>query len=189
MEIKKSHSDQLIAIVFAVLTLMFVLISMINENFFNWVFERHHNKLSWYIRPLFLIPFCFFAFRRSWSGLSITIFCLFTSMFWFRKPVEVSEDIITFLQYEKDWLTGNWNSSDLLMILTIPVSFFILGLAIWKRSLWMGLSVMILMATGKIAWSVLSAGESGKSIIVPAVLGLVICLLLVYYGFIRLKSK
>ena len=24
---------------------------------------RHHNELSWYIRPLFILPFCFFAYK------------------------------------------------------------------------------------------------------------------------------
>jgi hypothetical protein len=29
-----------------------------------WAWARHHNILSWYIRPLFLLPFCLFAYRR-----------------------------------------------------------------------------------------------------------------------------
>ena len=34
-----------------------------------WAWARHHNILSWYIRPLFLLPFCFFAYRRSLPGI------------------------------------------------------------------------------------------------------------------------
>jgi len=37
-------------------------------DFVGWAWERHHNPLSWWIRPLFLIPFAFFAYRRSWVG-------------------------------------------------------------------------------------------------------------------------
>jgi hypothetical protein len=77
----------------------------------------------------------------------------------------------------------------MIMVLTIPISFFLLALAFWKRSLLMGIAVMILMGTGKITWSILSAGESGKSIITPAVLGLVFCILLVYFGYKRLKKN
>lgn len=67
--------------------------------------------------------------------------------------------------------------------------FFALGLAFWKRSLLIGLGVVVLMATGKIVWSIQNAGESGKSIIVPAILGLVICSGLIFYGFKRLEIK
>jgi hypothetical protein len=31
------------------------------NDFLSWVWARHHNELSWYVRPLFLLPFCFFA--------------------------------------------------------------------------------------------------------------------------------
>ena len=36
-----------------------------------WTRARHHNILSWYIRPLFLPPFGFFAHRRSLSGIAL----------------------------------------------------------------------------------------------------------------------
>lgn len=71
----------------------------------------------------------------------------------------------------------------------VPISFFALGLAFWKRSLLMGLSVVVLVATGKIVWSIQNVGESGKSIIIPATLGLLICMGLIYYGFKKLKDS
>jgi hypothetical protein len=181
--------DKLIASVFGLLTIAFMILSMTNESFFQWAFERHHNQWSWYIRPIFLIPFCYFAYKRSWAGISITIFCLFTSMFWFNKPAVVSDSVTTFLQFEKDWLYSEWNYQKWLLIFTVPISFFALGLAFWNRSLFMGLGVIILMATGKIIWSIYNAGESGKSILVPAVLGLLLCSGLIYYGFKRQEKK
>nr|WP_320022777.1 hypothetical protein [uncultured Draconibacterium sp.] len=57
--------DKTIAAIFAGLTIIFIILAMNSQPFFYWVFERHHNQLSWYIRPLFLIPFCYFAYKRS----------------------------------------------------------------------------------------------------------------------------
>ena len=53
--------DKTIAAIFAGLTIIFIILAMNSQPFFNRVFERHHNQLSWYIRPLFLIPFCYFC--------------------------------------------------------------------------------------------------------------------------------
>ena len=177
------------ALLFFILTLLFILVAMTHTSFFDWVFDRHHNQWSWYLRPIFLIPFCFFAYKHSWSGMAITIFCLFTSMFWFPKPEVVSDQARTFLQFEKAYLYGEWDIKKTLMTLTIPLSFFLLGLSFWKRSLLLGLSVLILMVTGKIAWSIQNAGESGKSILIPAVIGIIICCALIYYGFRKMEKK
>ena len=54
--------------------------------FVAWAWARHHNILSWYVRPLFILPFCFFAYRRSLFGIVLTILALATSMFWFPVP-------------------------------------------------------------------------------------------------------
>ena len=164
---KKFKQDQIVALIFFTLTILFIALSITNKPFFDWVFDRHHNQLSWYIRPLFLIPFCYFSYKQNWSGISITIFLLFTSMFWFPRPEEVSDGVKEFLQFEKDFLYGEWDIKKVMMVLTIPISFLALGLSFWKRSLIMGVCVVILMATGKVVWSIQNAGESGESILVP----------------------
>lgn len=183
------RTDYTIGGIFLALTLVFILVSMTHKPFFDWVFERHHNQWSWYLRPLFLLPFCYFAYRKSFTGMMISLFALFTSMFWFPKPDTVSENVIEFLEFEKDYLYGEWNLTKRLLTMTIPISLIALGLAFWKRSLAMGISVIVLMATGKMVWSVQNAGESGKSIIIPATMGLLICCGLIYYGFKRLENK
>ena len=121
--------------------------------------------------------------------MMVSIFALFTSMFWFPKPEIASESVTDFLRFEKEYLYGKWNLSKQLLTLTIPVSFIALGLAFWKRSVIMGIAVVIIMATGKMVWSIHNAGESGKSILIPAILGLLICCGLIYYGFKRLDKK
>lgn len=182
-------SNHLIAVLFFTLTTLFIVISMTNNLFFDWVFDRHHNQWSWYIRPLFLIPFCYFSYKKNWSGISITIFSLFTSMFWFPRPEVVSNSVMEFLQFEKDYLYGEWSMRKIVMALTIPISFIALGYAFWKRSLFIGIGIVILMSIGKIVWSIQNAGESGKSILIPAIIGLVICCGLMYFSFKKLENK
>lgn len=121
--------------------------------------------------------------------MMISIFALFTSMFWFPKPEIASESVMDFLEFEKAYLYGEWNMSKQLLTLTIPISFIALGLAFWKRSVTIGIAVVVLMATGKMVWSIQNAGESGKSILIPAILGLLICCGLIFYGFKRLEKK
>jgi phosphate starvation-inducible membrane PsiE len=110
-------------------------------------------------------------------------------MFWFNTPEIITEKVKAFLQFEKDWLYGTWDFKKILLVLTVPFSFIALGLAFWKKSLWIGLAVVVLMAIGKIIWSIINAGESGKSILIPAIIGLIICFGLIFLGFKRLESN
>ncbi len=181
--------DRIFAAIFAVLTIVFVMIGFMNEGLFDWAFARHQNQLSWYIRPLFLIPFCFFAYRRSLAGIFGTMFFLVTSMMWFPVPVEVNSTVSDFLAMEKEYLTGEWGTSKILITILVPASLTVLALALWKRSLWMGISTLIFIAVAKMLWSVVFGGESGKSVIVPALIGLVVCIVMVVLGFIKLERK
>jgi hypothetical protein len=181
--------DLMIAIVFTVLTIIFVVLGFTNEELFDWAFTRHQNQMSWYIRPLFLIPFCFFAYRRSLAGIFGTMFLLVTSMIWFPVPAEVNSKVSDFLAMEMEYLTGNWGTTKILITILVPVSLSVLAMALWKRSLWMGISTLIFIAVAKMLWSVVFGGESGKSVIIPAMIGLVICIVMVVIGFVRLEKR
>lgn len=181
--------DRITGLLFFGLTFIFITVSMTNQPFFDWAFDRHHNQWSWYLRPFFLIPFCYFAYKRSLAGIAISIFCLFTSMCWFNKPDIVDSQVISFLAFEKEWLYGTWSYQKILSVLLIPISLFVLALAFWKRSLLSGLAVVVLMAIGKIFWSIQNAGESGKSIIIPAIVGLIVCSGLIFFGYRKLEQK
>lgn len=67
--------DTITALVFAVFSMAFITLCFTHQGFFDWIFLRHANQASWYIRPLFLIPLCLFAYKRSLGGIFITIFC------------------------------------------------------------------------------------------------------------------
>lgn len=181
--------DWILRTAFGLLTVAFIVLAATNEAFSDWIWARHHNMLSWYIRPLFLIPFCFFAYRRSWAGVLGTVFALATSMFWFPKPEAVGEQVTQFLEMEQQYLFGEWGPLKVLMSLLVPGTLFALAAAFWKRSLWLGLSVLVFIAVSKMTWSVAFGGESGKSIFAPALIGLLICVGLVYAGFRKLDAK
>ncbi|QUI25806.1 hypothetical protein HZI73_19625 [Vallitalea pronyensis] len=186
---KRKKYDLIFAVVFALLTVVFLILFATNDAFFNWAFERHHNQLSWYIRPLFLIPFCYFAYKRSWTGISVTIFLLMTSMFWFPEPESSSALVEQFLDMEMEYLMGSWGIAKILVTLIIPISFIALGMALWKRSLWIGLSVVVFMTVGKMIWSVVEGGESGQSIFIPAIIGLLICIGVISFAYKKFEKK
>lgn len=152
------------------------------NDFLTWAWARHHNILSWYIRPLFIIPFVYFAYKRSWKGMLLTVIALATSMFWFPTPATADPIVAQFLEAEKQYLLGLWTGQKVFLSLTVPAFFFLLGLTFWKRSSTWGLVVINVAALGKIAWSVFEGGESGWAVLIPAVLGMILCDLAVYFG-------
>jgi hypothetical protein len=157
--------------------------------FVAWAWERHHNVLSWYIRPLFLLPFCFFAYKRSLWGMTLTLLALATSMFWFPAPGESSAAVKEMLGAESEYLTANWTLWKVLMALVVPATLAALGLAFWKRSLVYGLVVINAAMLIKVGWTFVFGTQAGAMSHLPAaVLGLVICDALVLFVMRRLRA-
>ncbi|MEJ2228122.1 MAG: hypothetical protein P8Y67_07795 [Alphaproteobacteria bacterium] len=144
------------------------------QDFAEWAWMRHHNPLSWYIRPLFLIPFCYFAWRRSLTGIAVTILALATSMFWFPAPANPDPQVAKFLEAERQYLLGDWTSAKILFTAMIPAFFIALAYAFWRRSLWIGLAVIAASSFLKIGWSLYYGGESGWAVVPPALAGLIV---------------
>src|SRR4028119_2337891 len=158
--------------------------------FIAWAWERHHNVLSWYIRPLFLLPFCFFAYRRSLWGMTLTLLTLATSMFWFPAPGETNPAVEEMLGAEKEYLTANWTLWKVLMALMVPASFVALGLAFWRRSLVYGLVVINAAILIKIGWTFIFGAEAGAMSHLPAaLLGLAVCDALILYIRHRMHAR
>jgi hypothetical protein len=156
---------------------------LFNE-FLTWAWLRHHNILSWYIRPLFIIPFVYFAYKRSWTGMLITVIALGTSMFWFPAPLTPDPRVAQFLAAEREFILGPLTAQKALAWVMVPLFFGLLGLAFWKRSWGWGLAVINLAALGKVAWSVAAGGSSGAgwAVLVPALVGMLICDVAVWAG-------
>ena len=176
---------------FLFLTLAFIAAMVFSRSFFDWAFERHQNQWSWYLRPLFLLPYAYFAYQRRFSGMMASVLALFTSMFWFPVPDQVGAQALEFLAFEQDYLQSEWGLGKTLLMLTVPIAFWALGLAFWRRRLLMGGVVMALVALAKITWSIINAQEAGASIVVPALTGLSVSagLLLIVYRVKKAKDR
>jgi hypothetical protein len=160
------------------------------DEFVAWAWARHHNVLSWYVRPLFFLPFCYFAYRRSLWGIVLTLLALVTSMFWFPAPEHASPAVNEMLASERQYLTANWTLWKVLIALLVPLTFAALGLAFWKRSLVWGLAVVNAAILFKIAWTFLFSTEAGAMSHLPAaVLGLVVCDALILYVMREIRAR
>ena len=142
--------------------------------FGTWAYDRHGNVLSWYIRPLFLLPLAWFAYRRSGWGIAGTLVALATSMVWFPAPAVPHPRVQEFLDFEQAWLTGDWDSGKILLTLLVPVAIGSYCLAFWRRSTGWGLAILNVMAVGKLSWGVVAGDGTGWAMAVPALTGLVI---------------
>ena len=159
------------------------------EEFAAWVWARHHNELSWYVRPLFLLPFCYFAYKRSLLGIVLTVVALATSMFWFPAPERADPRAAEFLAMEREYLTEDWTLWKVLLGLVVPISFAALAVAFWKRSLVWGLAVINAMVLVKIAWSFYFGDESGGLTLLPsALVGLAVCDAAILYVARRMRK-
>jgi len=156
--------------------------------FLERVWARHHNVLSWYVRPLFVLPLAYFSYRRSLFGIALTLVALATSMFWFPAPERVDPKVEEFLAFEREWLTGAWTAEKTVSALAVPLMLGVLCLAFWRRSLLWGLVVINAIAFTKVAWGVVDGAGSGWVMLGPALVGLAICDAAVLYAARRLRA-
>ncbi len=141
----------------------------------SWAWARHHNPLSWYIRPLFVLPFCYFAYRKSVIGMVLTVVAVLSSMFWFPAPSETDSRAAAFLAMEQQYATGEWTWAKTAMTALVPIWFVVLAWAFWRRSWLAGLAVINVGIVLKVIWSFYFGGEAATSIIPPVVIGALIC--------------
>jgi hypothetical protein len=120
----------------------------------------------------------------------LTVLALVTSMFWFPAPERVDPRAAEFLAVEKDYLTGDWTLTKILLALLVPVSFAALAVAFWRRSLVWGLTVINVMVLVKIVWSFYFGEESGGLTLLPsALVGLAVCDAVILYVVRRMRKR
>ena len=172
--------DKIFGILFAVASIAIIVLFFSSNDFFEWTFARHRNILSWYIRPLFIIPIVLGAFKKSYTMIFASIFCLFTSMFWFSEPAKVDENVIEFLKFEKVYLTTSWTADKVFVVVAVILFFAFLIYTTWNRKWKWLLFVIVISALLKVIHSVIFSGNSGLSIVKPAILGVIICALAIW---------
>jgi hypothetical protein len=144
------------------------------DGFLLWVWERHHNELSWYVRPLFLLPFCFFAYRRSLTGIVVTLLLFPTSLFWFPAPENPSARVEEYLAWERHFLTEGSVVARVALVVLVVAFFLALASAFWKRSWLWGLAVLNAGTLLKVIWSVAFGGATGWASLVPSLFTLAV---------------
>jgi hypothetical protein len=144
------------------------------NDFLSWVWARHHNELSWYVRPLFLLPFCFFAYRRSLPGILATLLIFPTSLFWFPAPEDPSARVEGYLAWEIRFLAEGSVAARLMLAMLVAAFFVALAVAFWRRSWLWGLAVINAGTLLKVIWSVAFGGATGWASLVPSLFTLAV---------------
>jgi len=144
------------------------------HDFLSWVWARHHNELSWYVRPLFLLPFCFFAYRRSVWGIVATLLLFPTSLFWFPAPENPSPRVEGYLAWERQFLFEGSVVARVALVLMVVAFFVALAAAFWKRSWLWGLVVINAGTLLKVIWSVAFGGTTSWASLAPSIFTLAV---------------
>ena len=144
------------------------------SDFLSWVWDRHHNELSWYVRPLFLLPFCYFAYRRSVWGIVVTLLVFPTSLFWFPAPENSSSGVEGYLAWERQFLTEGSIAARVALVLLVVGFFVALVAAFWKRSWLWGLAVLNVGTLLKVIWSLAFGGAAGWASLAPSLFTLAV---------------
>ena len=144
------------------------------NDFLSWVWARHHNELSWYVRPLFLLPFCYFAYRRSVWGIVATLLIFPTSLFWFPAPENPIPRVEGYLAWERQFLTEGGVAERVILVLLVIGFFVALAAAFWKRNWLWGLAVINVGTLLKVIWSVAFGGAAGWASLVPSLFTLAV---------------
>lgn len=170
-------NSPVIAVLITCAIILFLWQAATNIVFFNWAFERHQNTLSWWARPVLMLPFCYFAFKQSLNGILLSILAIFTSMFWFPAPAQPDAQVLKFLLMEKQYLTSGWDLANILGAIGIAAFFVLISVALWRHSVKLGIGIAVAGALLKILWSVMASPDGGVSVIPFAVGGAIMLII------------
>lgn len=177
-------NNKIITSIISILIIIFLYFFFNNESFFIWAFERHQNTLSWLVRPLLLLPFCYFAFKKSLNGILLAILAIFTSMFWFPVPAVIDPKVIEFLEMEKQYLSNILSVKNLLWFTWIIFYLYFLAKAFWNKSIKLWVWIVGVWLLLKIVWSLFNSPMWGTAIIPFAVWWFI-----VFFSWILLYQK
>ena len=146
-----------------------------------WIWNRHQNQFSWYSRPLFIIPACYYAYKQKLGFIIGIMVLLGTSLFWFAPPAEVSETISGYLDWERQMFFNPDNRTPIIgLSISVLLFLFLLFYAFWQKSFWIGLLVLNIGNLLKIGVSIVFGGDAGMASIVPTLSSILVLNMLAY---------
>jgi len=157
------------------------------DTLLDWAWARHANALSWYIRPLFILPFCYFAYKKSVWGITLTVVAVTTSMFWFPAPATPDPRGVALLAVEREYVGGPLTFSQIVLTGLIPVWFVLLAWAVQKRSWLAAMTVIVVGTLLKVGWLFRVAGSNAWVIVPPVAFGTVLCAGVLLFAHSRFK--
>ncbi len=91
---------------------------------------------------------------------------------------------------EMEYLVGEWSFIKILLSSMVPLTMFVLAYVFWRHPWKYGILVINLIAILKVLWSLYAGDGSGLSVVLPALIGLVICnfVMLIAYKLVKKKS-
>src|SRR5262245_31435346 len=159
------------------------------NDFLDWAWARHQNPLSWYIRPLFILPFCYFAYKKSVWGIVLTLVAVTSSMFWFPVPAVPDPRGTALLAVEREYVGGPLTFSQVVLTGLIPIWFVLLAWFVRKRS-WVGVATVISSGTLlKIGWLFRVAGRDAWVIVPPVAIGTAIVAGVLVMAYTRIRRR
>lgn len=157
--------------------------------FLDWAWARHQNPLSWYVRPLFILPFCYFAYKKSVRGIVLTLVAVTSSMFWFPVPATPDPRAVALLDVERQYVGGPLTFERIVLTTLIPIWFFALAWSVRRRS-WLGVATVISSGTLlKVAWLFREAGSNAWLIVPPVALGTAVCAGVLFIAYTRERNR
>lgn len=152
-----------------------------------WAWARHHNPLSWYIRPFFVLLFCYFSWKRSWVGVVIVILATISSIAWFPAPQALDPTIEGYLAAELRWLSDPVLAAT--MIVMVVGTLWLLAASLWTRRWLYAIVLLNAMPIAKVVFSVMLDREAGWASLWPALATLIVCDLAIAAVYVYRKRR
>jgi len=154
----------------------------------DWAWARHHNVWSWHVRPLIIIAFCLAAYlRRVWAVVLCALLFPLSAVL-FPAPEIPRPEVFALLEQERLFVTRAGPAGLAVFAVAVIGFLWLLALAFWRRSLWLGVLIANLGGALKVGASVAIWGEAGLATVRPAILTAIVFNLAVFAAWLAWRT-